>query len=617
MNLNKLNRFLSVLVVTICLASGKSFAQPRQPITPANDGTGTIVTPDGNRIDIHGGSLSQDGRNLFHSFQQFGLDPGQIANFLSNPQIRNILGRVVGGDVSFINGLIQVSGGNSNLFLMNPAGIIFGPNAQLNVPASFTATTANGILFGEEWFNAEGLNNYQGLLGDPSGFAFTMGQPGSIINAGNLEVNPGQNLTLLAGSLINTGQLAASGGQVIITAVPGENLVRISQSGQVLNLTIEVPSVESRQPEDWRQPIFTLYDLLAEAGDGAELGVIVNGDGTVALTNPEVTIPTEAGNAIANGNIDVSGETGGTVGVFGENVEVVGAEINASGTNGGGTVLIGGGYKGEGTVPNAAQTSISSDSTISADAGLEGDGGLVVIWSEENTSVDGEISARGGLNSGNGGFVETSSRGVLSVSQAPDISAVAGDGGTWLIDPTDVQIVETEDPTLPADITQIEAQLIEQTLEDSGNIIIETNNDPSIAREGNVTFETSIEFDNPNNIAEASLIVNAANNIIIQNQSIINNSPDSGNLNIFLTADVDNDGSGAVDLTGAIINTGGGDFTAVGNLTTGATSGNITAGISLVNTTINTGSGDINFTGTATGESSANGITLNTSIITT
>ena len=117
-----------------------------QPITPelGADGTGTVVTPDGNQFDITGGTLS--GSNLFHSFQQFGLSENQIANFLSNSQISNILGRVVGGDTSIINGLIQVTGGNSNLVLMNPAGIIFGSGASLNVPASFTATTAIPLM---------------------------------------------------------------------------------------------------------------------------------------------------------------------------------------------------------------------------------------------------------------------------------------------------------------------------------------------------------------------------------------------------------------------------------------------------------------------------------------
>lgn len=81
-----------------------------QSIVPATDGTGTLVTPDGNRIDISGGHLSGDGANLFHSFTEFGLDSDQIANFLSQPDIQNILSRVVGGNPSIINGLIKVSG---------------------------------------------------------------------------------------------------------------------------------------------------------------------------------------------------------------------------------------------------------------------------------------------------------------------------------------------------------------------------------------------------------------------------------------------------------------------------------------------------------------------------
>jgi len=119
-----------------------------QPITPAADGTGTIVTINGNQFVITGGTLSGDGANLFHSFGQFGLDANQLANFLSNPQIQNILGRIIGGDPSLINGLVRVSGGNSNLYLMNPAGLVFGPDAQLNVPGDFFATTATGIEFG-------------------------------------------------------------------------------------------------------------------------------------------------------------------------------------------------------------------------------------------------------------------------------------------------------------------------------------------------------------------------------------------------------------------------------------------------------------------------------------
>jgi len=103
-------KWLTIMPLTGVVAIAPAQAQP---ITPAVDGTGTIVTPGGNRFDIEGGTLSKDGANLFHSFQQFGLDANQSANFLSNPEIRNILGRVVGGDASIINGLIQLTGGNS------------------------------------------------------------------------------------------------------------------------------------------------------------------------------------------------------------------------------------------------------------------------------------------------------------------------------------------------------------------------------------------------------------------------------------------------------------------------------------------------------------------------
>ena len=210
-----------------------------KPITPASDGTGTIVTPDGDRFDIHSGSLSQDGANLFHSFDKFGLDANQVANFLSLPNIRNILGRVVGGDVSIINGLIQVTGGNSNLFLMNPAGIVFGQNALLNVPADFTATTATGIGFNNGWFRAFGSNQYSNFVGNPNGFRFDGSQPGVIVNAGNLTVAQGHNLNLIGGTVLSSGSLVAPGGSITVTAVPGTSLVRLSQEGQLLSLEIE------------------------------------------------------------------------------------------------------------------------------------------------------------------------------------------------------------------------------------------------------------------------------------------------------------------------------------------------------------------------------------------
>ncbi|MDB9315219.1 CHAT domain-containing protein [Spirulina sp. CS-785/01] len=213
-----------------------------QPITPANDNTGTVIQQNGQEFEITGGTLSGDQANLFHSFAQFNLDPNQIANFLSNPQIQNILGRVTGNNPSLINGIIQVTGGQSNLYLMNPAGIIFGNQAQLNVSGDFIATTATGIGFSNNhWFNAFGTNHYETLIGTPSQFAFDLSQPAAILNQGDLAVESGQHLTLMGGTVVNTGTIAAPNGTITLAAVPGSRLIRIKQEGNLLSLDVEPP----------------------------------------------------------------------------------------------------------------------------------------------------------------------------------------------------------------------------------------------------------------------------------------------------------------------------------------------------------------------------------------
>ncbi len=106
-----------------------------QSITAAPDSTGTVVNQRSNTYTITGGTLID--ANLFHSLQKFGLSSSEIATFVSRPNIQNILARVNGGEPSVINGLLQVTGGKANLVFVNPAGVIFGPNASVNVPAAF------------------------------------------------------------------------------------------------------------------------------------------------------------------------------------------------------------------------------------------------------------------------------------------------------------------------------------------------------------------------------------------------------------------------------------------------------------------------------------------------
>lgn len=286
--MRRVAREIQVLLAAIVLSSAIEAKPLQAQIVPNPGDTGTIVTPVGNRFDISGGK-SGDSANLFHSLSQFGLTQSQIANFLSNPSTRNILVRVTGGDASRLDGLIQVSGSNANLFLMNPAGIVFGASATLNVSGSFTATTANGIGFGANWFNASGTNNYDALVGNPSSYAFTVAQPGSIINAGSLTVGTGQQLALLGGTVVSSGGLAAPNGQIIVAAVPGQSIVRLSQPGSVLNLEVQRPTPTDRV-EAWTLPVLSLPQLLTGGTGSNATGLTVNANGQVELTGSGVQI---------------------------------------------------------------------------------------------------------------------------------------------------------------------------------------------------------------------------------------------------------------------------------------------------------------------------------------
>ena len=271
-----------------------------QPIVPAPNDAGTTVTPSGDRLNITGGKTSRDGANLFHSFKQFGLREGQIANFISTPAIRNILGRVVGGNPSIINGLIQVSGGNSNLFLINPSGIIFGPNASLNLPAAFTATTATNIGFDSGLFNLAGANDYSTLIGTPNIFYFNFSRPGSILNAGNLAVMPGESISLIGGTVVSTGSINAPQGNIIVAAVPGKNAVRISQEGHLLSLDIAVADGGLLAQNGQLSLPLSLPQLLAGAGGDSATGISVNGAGEVVLT---------AGLSVETGDVAIASST--------------------------------------------------------------------------------------------------------------------------------------------------------------------------------------------------------------------------------------------------------------------------------------------------------------------
>ena len=416
------------------------FSPPQlaQVVIPNADETGTVAAPNGDQITITGGQLSGDGANLFHSFQEFGLTAEQVANFIASPDIQNILSSVNGGNASIINGLLQVSGSNANLYLINPAGIIFGPEGGIDLTGSFTATTADQVGFGDNWLDVLNPSEYEALTGTPNGFAFT-GDSGTVLNLGNLAVDPGQSLTLLGGEVINLGTIDAPAGTLTLAAIPSENLVRISQENQLLSLEITPQLTATGQLA--LNPLALPELLTGSSLVQHDLVVVQNADGTVRLASSTAAAPIELGSVIASGEISTEGEHGGQIYLLGQQVSLLNADVNASGLLGGGDIRIGGSFQGQGTLPNAQFTWVDGGSTLQADSLTAGDGGSIVVWADDTTRFAGNARVRGTGEGGDGGWVEVSGLNTLEFTGLVDASSAVGATGTLLLDPTNIEIV--------------------------------------------------------------------------------------------------------------------------------------------------------------------------------
>ncbi|MDX2228186.1 MAG: filamentous hemagglutinin N-terminal domain-containing protein [Leptolyngbyaceae cyanobacterium bins.349] len=198
--------WLSLLASFAILGVASPVRSQVVPDATLGSGNNSTVNVNGIRTDVNGGL--RRGASLFHSFERFGI-PTNFQVYFANPTgIRNIFSRVTGRDISNIDGLLGVAG-TANLFFMNPNGIIFGPNARLDVSGSFFATTANTIEFPDnQKFSATGDRAVPLVeVNIPIGLQFGANPPAMLTNRGVLAA--GQDLTLAAGNLDLQGQVQA------------------------------------------------------------------------------------------------------------------------------------------------------------------------------------------------------------------------------------------------------------------------------------------------------------------------------------------------------------------------------------------------------------------------
>ena len=203
-------------------------------VITSDGGLGTHVTSSENMYNITGGARPGNGPNLFHSFDQFSVGSRDIANFLNDTGLstENILNRVTGGNPSNIFGTIQTTGfPGANLFLLNPAGVIFGPDTTLNVSGAFYAGTADFLRLGDNGiFFADLAEESVLTMAMPEAFGFLNGNPSSItVDKSALDVSSGETISLVGGDIeISGGNLNAANGKISLVSVASPSEVRIS-----------------------------------------------------------------------------------------------------------------------------------------------------------------------------------------------------------------------------------------------------------------------------------------------------------------------------------------------------------------------------------------------------
>ena len=444
-----------------------------------SDGTtNTTVNSDSNgNFTIEQGE--REGSNLFHSFDDFSVPTNGSAIFNNATDISNIFSRVTGGNISNIDGLISANG-SANLFLINPAGILFGENASLDIGGSFFGTSADSILFEDGEFSAN--SNIPLLTIDAPIGLNLRDNPGEIVNRSRvdnvgLQVNSGEAISLIGGDVNLEGGL--------ITALGGRTeLGGLSRAG---NITIDEDG-SFNFPEDVIKSDVTL-------SDNAEVLVAGNGDGSIAV-NANNLLLTDTSELIAGiaENTDSPDNQAGNITINAtESVTIVGVSNEFD-------------WLQTGIRNNVGDRTVVRDENLTSNA--TGNGGAIIIDTKSlELEADGKVSTTT-FGVGNAGNIEIDANNIsIDPGSIESLSreSAKGNSGNIIITVNDEIFLSDVDISNGYDASVIQTQVIGEAEGDVGDINIVTRNlvlnessfiladtpDGTIGNAGNITIDAS------------------------------------------------------------------------------------------------------------------------------
>ncbi|MFO1246236.1 MAG: filamentous hemagglutinin N-terminal domain-containing protein [Ramlibacter sp.] len=574
----------AALAVAAAFSSGAPVARAQPAGLQAIHGSASVASQ-GNKTVITTTNGAGSGHSALN-WQSFSVPAGTLTQFNQPSASSTSINRVVGNDPSAIFGTLS---SNGRLVLVNPAGIAVGAGAVVDT-AGFTASTLR-------MSEADAL-------------------------AGRLRFGDGG----LAGSLGVNGQVVARSGDVVLIAPQvqtGEQAVVQSPNGATVIAAGQKVELTGRGLEGIRLELQAPDNQAVNLGQiqGDAVGVFagqLRHSGLIQAT----AVTAEGGKVVlkAQGEADVAGRVtaqkaslGGQIHATASKVRLrSGAVIDASGAAGGGEVLVGGGWQGQDArIGNAMQTTAEAGSTVRADATDQGPGGTVVLWSDGTTRTAADISARGGINGGDGGNVETSGKVLLDVQAAAAVNARAASGraGSWLLDPLEIVIAATGGPavtpTFPGTYggentnqsSYIAPSIIETALNAGTNVTIKTTG-PAAAPTPNETQIRVAENITKSAGGAATLRLVAHGNVEVDAGVTVKATAGQLNLDFQSGHSFDNSvastSGGTVKLgSGASLGSNG------GNISLKGAGGNAGNGVDMTDPVVNAGAGQLDIVGTS------------------